>query len=523
MLSRTGSGVGSMEKRRVARSHNIFEFGRMAALLAAVSLVSLPHYAYADATTQPGPASVADLAEGLLDAVVNISISQTSSDDSQDEGTPAPRIQKDAPFQKYFDEFFNDRKQGGTRGRKVSSLGSGFVIDPAGFIVTNNHVIEGADDIEVNFADGSTLQATLIGTDSKTDLSLLKVEPKHPLKAVRFGDSRKMRIGDWVMAIGNPFGLGGTVTVGIVSARGRNINAGPYDNFIQTDAAINKGNSGGPLFNMYGDVIGVNTAIISPSGGSIGIGFSIPSEIAANVIEQLKEFGETRRGWLGVRVQPVTDEVATTLGMDRAHGAMISSVIAGGPVDNGTVKAGDVVVEFDGREIREARDLTRVVAESPINKDLPIVVIRDGQKVNLTVQLRQLAADAQDEDSAAPEDSGDESAAPDSGDKAPAIQDESQSLLGMTIAGLDDGLRKQFSIDASVDGVLVVDVQPGSPAAEKGINPGDVIVEIGQDFVNTPEDAINRIEALKEQDRRNAQVMVSNGKGDLRFLSLKLE
>lgn len=502
------------------------------ALLATVGQGTVPAFAQTTAppaavAPQRGPASVADLAEGLLDAVVNISISQNAEGSDADSGSPLPKVQKDAPFEQYFNDYFNERKKDGAKGRKVNSLGSGFVIDPAGYIVTNNHVIEGADEIDVNFADGSTLQAKLIGTDPKTDLSLLKVDPTHPLKAVKFGDSRTMRIGDWVMAIGNPFGLGGTVTVGIISARGRNINAGPYDNFIQTDAAINKGNSGGPLFNMNGDVIGVNTAIISPTGGSIGIGFSIPSEIASNVIGQLKQFGETRRGWLGVRVQPVTDEMAKVLGLDVAKGAMISSVIAGGPVDDGSVKAGDVVIEFDGRAVKTARDLPLIVAESPIDTDLKMVVLRDGKSVTLTVRLKQMAKGAEDDsDSNAGSmdegGQGTDKATPDGNDGGKAVSPETP-VLGMSLKALDDDLRKQYNIDKSVDGVLVTQVEPGSPAAEKGIVAGDVIVEIAQEFMTTPEDIASKITTLKEADRRNAQVMISNAKGDLRFVALRLE
>ena len=499
------------------------------ALIAAVGQGAAPALAQTAAAVVPqrGPASVADIAEGLLDAVVNISISQDAEGSDTDSGSPLPKVQKDAPFEQYFNDYFNDRKKGGAKGRKVNSLGSGFVIDPAGYIVTNNHVIEGADEIDVNFADGSTLQAKLIGTDPKTDLSLLKVDPTHPLKAVKFGDSRRMRIGDWVMAIGNPFGLGGTVTVGIISARGRNINAGPYDNFIQTDAAINKGNSGGPLFNMDGDVIGVNTAIISPTGGSIGIGFSIPSEIASNVISQLKQFGETRRGWLGVRVQPVTDDMAKTLGLDAAKGALISSVIAGGPVDDGSVKAGDVVVEFDGRPVKTARDLPLIVAESPIDTDLKMVVMRDGKSVTLTVRLKQMAKGADDDsdgsaDSMDDEGQGGDKATPEGNDGGKAIAPE-EPVLGMSLKSLDDDLRKQYNIDKSVDGVLVTEVEPGSPAADKGIVAGDVIVEIAQEFMTTPEDIASKITTLKEADRRNAQVMISNAKGDLRFVALRLE
>src|SRR6478736_6337332 len=383
-------------------------FRRSLALLAGAALlvnVGLTGSVQAQGTTPPtnGPASVADLAEGLLDAVVNISTSQNVKDD---EGVgPAPRAPDGSPFQEFFNDFFNKQKGNKGGNHNVNSLGSGFVIDPQGYIVTNNHVIEGADDIEVNFADGSKLKARLIGTDTKTDLSVLKVEPKAPLKFVKFGDSSGMRIGDWVMAIGNPFGFGGSVTVGIISGRGRNINAGPYDNFIQTDAAINKGNSGGPLFNMKGEVIGINTAIISPSGGSIGIGFSVPSELASGVVDQLREYGETRRGWLGVRIQPVTDEVADSLGLSSAKGALVAGVIKGGPVDDGSIKAGDVILKFDGKAVNEMRDLPRVVAESPVGKEVDVLVLRDGKEQTVKVRLGRL----EDSDQAAANDDGSDS------------------------------------------------------------------------------------------------------------------
>ena len=508
----------------------------LSAVAAASVLVvpALPVQAQSAAVQQRGPASVVDLAEGLLDAVVNISISQDAEGSEADSGSPSPKVQKDAPFEQYFNDYFNKRKKDGGKTRKVNSLGSGFVIDPAGFIVTNNHVIEGADEIDVNFADGTTLEAKLIGTDTKTDLAVLKVEPKAPLKAVKFGDSRKMRIGDWVMAVGNPFGLGGTVTVGIVSARGRNINAGPYDNFIQTDAAINKGNSGGPLFNMEGDVIGVNTAIISPTGGSIGIGFSIPSEIAMNVIQQLKTYGETRRGWLGVRLQPVTDDMVKTLGLDKVRGALVSSVIAGGPVENGSIKSGDVILSFDGRPVKQARDLPLIVAESPIDTDLPAVVLRDGKETTVTVRLKQMAKEAEDDtEAAAPEALDDGGSADEAKPQKPAKPEKPQDggkavspdgpILGMSLKALNDDLRKQFSIEKSVEGVVVTEVEAGSPASEKGIVVGDVIVEIAQEFIASPADAAAKITALKQSDRRNAQVMVSNAKGDLRFVALRLE
>jgi serine protease Do len=509
-----------------------------------------------------GPASVADLAEGLLDAVVNISTSQNVKDD---EGAgPAPRAPDGSPFQEFFNDFFN--KKQGNRGpnHNVSSLGSGFVIDPSGYIVTNNHVIEGADDIEINFANGSKLKAKLIGTDTKTDLSVLKVEPKQPLKSVKFGDSSTMRIGDWVMAIGNPFGFGGSVTVGIISGRGRNINAGPYDNFIQTDAAINKGNSGGPLFNMKGEVIGINTAIISPSGGSIGIGFSVPSELASGVVDQLREYGETRRGWLGVRIQPVTDEVADSLGLDSARGALVAGVIKGGPVDDGSIKAGDVILKFDGKTVSEMRDLPRVVAESSVGKQVDVVVLRDGKEQTVKVTLGRLedsdqaaAADnstddgvinpdpGENNDMDEPNQDGDQGqAAPDGQD--PQQQDQSQGqgtgqgqgmgqdqatpgqaapkhVLGLSLSLLSPETRKTFGIAESVDGVVVTEVAPGSAAAEKGLKPGDVIVEVAQEFMKSPDAVASKVQTLKQEGRRNAQMMVAAANGDLRFVAVPME
>jgi serine protease Do len=474
------------------------------------------------AAVPAGPSSVSDLAEGLLDAVVNISTSQSVKDEG---AGPQPQIQQGSPFEEFFDEFFDDKSNQG-KNQKVSSLGSGFVIDASGYVVTNNHVIEGADDIEVIFPNGNKLKARLVGTDTKTDLSVLKVEPKAPLKSVPFGNSRQMRIGDWVMAIGNPFGLGGSVTLGIISARGRNINAGPYDNFIQTDAAINKGNSGGPLFNMRGEVIGINTAIISPSGGSIGIGFAVPTEIAENVVHQLIEFGETRRGWLGVRIQPVTEDVAASLGLDRTRGALVSGVVDNGPIKSGEIKAGDVVLSFDGQPINEMRDLPRIVAESPVGKAVDVVILREGKQQTVKVTLGKLedTADAKDDDQPDAPDGG---AAP--GDKGGAPDDQDQTsqepatLFGMTIASLGDEQRKSFGIADSVEGVVITKVDAGSVAAEKGLKPGDVIVEVAQDFVENPGEVSEKLEALKAEGRRNAHVMIADKTGNLRFVALPLE
>jgi serine protease Do len=478
--------------------------------------------AFAQANRQAGPDSVADLAESLLDAVVNISTSQNVKSDDK---APIPQVPEGSPFQDFFDEFFKgEGGEGGNQGQTVNSLGSGFVIDPTGYIATNNHVIEGADDIEVNFANGSKLKAKLVGTDPKTDLALLKVEPKAPLKAVPFGDSRTMRIGDWVMAIGNPFGLGGSVTVGIISARGRNINAGPYDNFIQTDAAINRGNSGGPLFNMKGEVIGINTAIISPSGGSIGIGFSVPTELAQNIFMQLRDFGETRRGWLGVRIQPVTDDIAESLSMSEAKGALVAGIIKGGPVDNGVIETGDVIIRFDGKDVEEMRDLPRVVAESPVGKAVDVVLLRDGKEMTVKVTLGRLEDGEKraDEDEVTEGDTpNEEGVTPETGDKV--VPSKSDLVLGMGISDLDEEARKTFEIAESVKGVVITEVTPDSAAAERGIVPGDVIVEIGQETVTSAEEVKTRVAKLKSEDRRNALMMVANRTGALRYITVRID
>jgi serine protease Do len=492
-----------------------------ALLMNTVPALSVAHaQTKAPLPTQQGPESVADLAAGLLDAVVNISTSQNVKNDDQ---APVPQVPEGSPFQDFFDEFFKGQGgEGGNRQRTVNSLGSGFVIDPTGIIVTNNHVIEGADDIEVNFANGSKLKAKLIGTDTKTDLAVLKVEPKTPLTAVPIGDSRHMRIGDWVMAIGNPFGLGGTVTVGIISARGRNINAGPYDNFIQTDAAINKGNSGGPLFNMKGEVIGINTAIISPTGGSIGIGFSVPTELASNIISQLREFGETHRGWLGVRIQPVNADIAESLKMDTPKGALVAGIIKGGPVDGGEIKTGDVIVKFDGRDVIEMRDLPRVVAESPVGKAVDVVIMRDGKEMTVKVTLGRLEdgenlAEAEAATTPQPDEGTGQAEPPAAGLPAP------DAVLGMKLAMLDADSRKTYGISEDVEGVVIAEVQPQSAAAERRIASGDVIVEIGQEAMKTPEDVSARVEELKADGRRNALLMIANKTGELRFVTVRME
>ncbi|HCL62760.1 MAG TPA: serine protease [Rhizobiales bacterium] len=455
-----------------------------------------------------GPDSVADIAEGLQDSVVNISTTQTLKGPAESKPTgPGP---KGSPFEEFFDDFFDDQDKEGLP-RKVSSLGSGFVIDPSGLVVTNNHVIEGADEIIINFTDGSKLKVTkILGHDPKTDLALLQVEPKKPLKAVTFGDSSKMRVGDWVMAIGNPFGLGGSVTVGIISATKRDINAGPYDDFLQTDAAINRGNSGGPLFNMDGQVIGVNTAIISPSGGSIGIGFAVPSNSAVQVVDQLKQYGETRRGWLGVHVQNVTQEIADSLGMPQPSGALVANVSPNSPAAAAGLQPSDVILKFDGQPIDNMRSLPRAVASTAIGKSVPVELLRKGQTVDVNVTVGRLPEDEEAEDGAGTN----------GGEEEQETKPEREELLGLSIAPLTEELRNQYGIGRAVEGVVITEVKPDSPAAQKDVKPGDVIVEVTQEKVKQPQDVRARLLAVKKSGRRSVLLLLSDAKGELRFVAV---
>ncbi|MGE0210574.1 MAG: DegQ family serine endoprotease [Parvibaculaceae bacterium] len=457
-----------------------------------------------------GPDSVADLAERLSPAVVNISTSQKVQPGR--DAVPVPELPPGSPFREFFEEFFNRQQRGGQQQapQRVSSLGSGFVIDPSGIIVTNNHVIDQADEVEVNFSDGTKLKAEVKGRDLKTDLAVLVVKPSKPLHAVKFGDSNALRVGDWVMAIGNPFGLGGSVSLGIVSARNRNINAGPYDDFIQTDAAINRGNSGGPLFNMNGEVVGINTAIISPSGGSIGIGFAIPTAIAQAVVEQLVQFGETRRGWLGVRIQDVTDDIAQSLSLPDSKGALVADVTATGPAEKAGIKPGDVIVEFDGKPVSEVRDLPRAVAETPVGKKVKVQVIRKGKPEFVEVELGRL------EDG--------EKLAEAKSDQTPAGAQQA-SVLGMTLGPITDPLREQYKIKPEVKGTVVTAVEPNSPAAEKRIEPGDVITEAGEKEVTGPGDVEKRVSELKKEGRSSILLLLlkSSRNGDPHFLALGIK
>ena len=481
-----------------------------AALAAAIAL------APARPAAARGPENIADVAEQVIDAVVNISTSQKV--DARMGGLPD--LPPGSPMEEFFDEFFKNRRggQGGGQGdqdrpaRRVNSLGSGFIIDSSGIVVTNNHVISDADEISVILNDGAKLTAELVGKDSKSDLAVLRVRPEKPLKAVKFGDSDKLRLGDWVIAIGNPFSLGGSVTAGIVSARNRDINSGPYDNYIQTDAAINRGNSGGPLFNLNGEVIGVNTAIISPSGGSIGIGFAVPSNSALAVIDQLRQFGETRRGWLGVRIQQVTDDIAESLSLKPPRGALVAGLDDRGPAKPAGIEPGDVIVRFDGRDIKDMHDLPRIVADTPVGKEVDVVVIRKGKEEIHKVKVGRL-------------EDGEKLAAANKKETAPEEKSVVQKTLGLELSSLTDDLRKKFKIRDNIKGVIITGVDPSvaSAAPDKRLSSGDVIVEVQYQSVGNPTDLQARLDQLKGQGKKVAVLLVSNADGETRFVALSLQ
>ena len=474
--------------------------------------------AYAEAQLLP---NIADLAEKLLPAVVEISV---VSKVAAPNGNSMPQIPDDSPFKDFFDEFLKKKQQQipGDQGDKgadpapndqtVNSMGSGFIIDAKGLIVTNNHVVEGADSIQVHMQDGTIMKAELVGRDPKTDLAVLRVKPENPLPTVAFGDSDKLRIGEWVTAIGNPFGLGGSVSLGIVSARNRDINAGPYDDYIQTDAAINKGNSGGPLFNLAGEVVGINTAIFSPTGGSVGIGFSVPSNTAKNVVAQLEKYGETRRGWLGVKIQTVTPDIAESMGMDKARGALVADVTAGSPSEKAGVDAGDVIIEFNGKPIADSKELPRVVGETEVGKEVTVKVIRDGKEKEIKVTLGRL-------------EDGEKLVAKEDGKPKPAPAPSTVTVLGMTVSEMTPELRATFKIDEKIVGALVTEVAKEGAATDKGIEAGDVIMEAGGKPVTTSAEVSEVIEAATKDGKTSVLLLISKaGKtGETRFVPLKLK
>ncbi len=465
--------------------------------LGLVLALSLTTQAFARGETE----SFADLAEQISPSVVNITTSALVA--APPEGSPI--VPEGSPFEDFFREFQDRNGPGEREPRRSEALGSGFVISADGYIVTNNHVIEGADQISIEFFSGERLDAKLVGTDTKTDIALLKVESNEPLPFVPFGDSDAMRVGDWVVAMGNPLGQGFSVSAGIVSARGRELQ-GTYDDFIQTDAAINKGNSGGPLFNMDGQVIGVNTAILSPTGGSIGIGFSMASNVVSKVVSQLQEFGETRRGWLGVRIQDVTPDVAEAIGLLDAKGALITDVPEGPARDAGML-AGDVIQTFDGKPVDDTRDLVNRVADAPIGEAVAVVVLRDGKEETLQVTLgRREDAEAESTPVVA----------------APTQEPAEAEVLGMTLTPITPDIASKLGLDASATGLVVVAVDEASEAYAKGLRDGDMIAEAGQQKVIRLQDIKDRVAEAQDAGRKSLLLLVRRA-GDPRFVALSLE
>ncbi len=469
------------------------------------------------------PASFADLTEQLLPAVVNISSIQKAHEvQSPFSDFPdfrmIPGFPQNSPLDEFFEQFM-ERNRDPMMTRPQTSQGSGFVIDAKnGYIVTNGHVIDGADEVRVTFHDDVTLTAEVIGHDEKTDIAVLKVTPNGKIKKfseVKFGDSDTLRVGDWILAIGNPFGLGGTVTAGIISARQRDINSGPYDDYLQTDASINRGNSGGPMFNLSGEVIGINTAIFSPTGGSVGIGFAIPSALAKPVIDQIIEYGHTRRGWLGVHIQSVTEEIAESLGLEEPKGALVAAVTKGGPAEKAGLKAGDILLNFNGQDIPEMRDLPRIVAEAKIDSTATVTYWSNGQERTAKVKVGEL-------------EKAEENGALDKGDEN-WIKPDNEKIaegtifedFGLRLDQISPKHREEFDIRNDIEGLVILEVTPDSEASQKGLFEGDVIMEINQQPTLTITDAQDAIAEAKKGKRDSVLILLSRT-GDVRFIALKM-
>jgi serine protease Do len=495
----------SDNRSRVVPGVKSFEFVRaMRRGLLALGVALFAPLGISPAVARGAPDSFSELASRLLPTVVNIATTQTLKPGDASE---IPDLPPDSPLQELFKDYLNRNRN---VPRHVTALGSGFVIDPSGLIVTNNHVIDEADEITVTLNDGTSLPAKLVGRDPKSDLALVKVNPPKPLAFTHFGDSDHAHVGDWVIAIGNPFGLGSTVTAGIVSARNRDIAAGPYDDFIQTDAPINRGNSGGPLFDMDGNVVGVNSAIFSPSGGSVGIGFSIPSNMAREVIDQLRQYGAARRGWLGVRIQQVTSDIAEGLGLPGTQGALVADVTVGGPAAKGGVENGDLILDFDGKPVADSRALPRIVADTAIGKAVNVDLWRKGKKETVRVTVAKL----EDSDTAAPVKVS--KAAP-----PPPKPNSKLGQLGLTLGLLDDGSRNKYHVPNEVQGAVVTDVDPNSPAGEKNFRPGDVIVEVQSQAVHSPDDVTRHLESDSRAGRKIELLLVSRD-GVATYVALRL-
>ena len=452
------------------------------------------------------PASFADLAAKVTPAVVNIASKHKLAQAGDDNGHTPFVVPKGSPFEDFF-KHFNERQRP-DNGAESMALGSGFIVDPAGYVVTNNHVVDDATEVNITLNTGTTYPAKVIGTDKKTDLALLKVESPTPLPAVSFGDSDAVRVGDWVMAVGNPFGLGGTVTSGIVSARGRDLNSSPFDDFLQIDASINQGNSGGPTFSMAGEVIGINTAIFSPNGGSVGIGFAIPSNLAKTIIATLREKGSIERGWLGVQIQGVTPDIASAVGLDKPAGAIVSDVMPDSPAAKAGLQRGDVILTFNGKAVDRLHDLPRLVAAAPIGGKAEVTLWRNRAQQTVTVEVAKLA-----EDQVAANDNQPEAPA------APAA--DSVETLGLTLASLTPDLRQQFGIAETINGVVVTSVADDGPAAKRGLQPGDVIEQVGSAPVATPQQVASLAKAARAENR-DAVLLLVNRQGDEIFVAVEV-
>ncbi len=479
--------------------------GLRSAGLAVVALLILVQPAWAKAP----PESFADLAEKLLPAVVNISTTQTVE---SRRGPDMPQLPPGSPFEDFFKDFFEERNRqnGGPRQpRRAQSLGSGFLIDPSGIVVTNNHVIAEADEVMVRLQDDEEFEAEVLGRDPKTDIAVLKIDPKgRDLPFVEFGDSDALRVGDWVVAIGNPFGLGGTVTAGIVSARKRDIRQGPYDDFIQTDASINKGNSGGPLFDLNGKVIGVNTAIFSQTGGSVGIGFAVSARLAGPVVDQLREYGRTRRGWLGVRIQTVDEDIARSLGLEEATGALVADVTDGGPAKDAGIEPGDVILSFNNEKVESMRQLPRIVAETRIGIDVPVEVWRKGARKLVTARIGELEKAEQAQ------------LIPASRTVGEPEETERMDFFGLELSSLTEDLRKEHDIDGETKGVVITGIDFDRLNTQQKVSVGAVIVEVEQQPVSSPKDVAELAKAAKEKGLRAVLLEVDDN-GTTSFISLR--
>lgn len=476
-------------------------------LLVTTSLAS-PLLAAETVVLSDPPYSFANLVEPLLPAVVNISTTtlvRGRGGDSDLSALDSP-FPKGSPLEDFFKEFYDQMQEGP---RNSSAVGSGFIIDPAGYIVTNNHLVADADQVLVTLNDNTELKATLVGRDRRTDIAVLKVNTDKKLPFVQWGDSEKLRTGDRIIAIGNPYGLGGTVTTGIISHLARKVGHSRYGDipYLQTDASINMGNSGGPMFGMTGKVVGVNTAIYSPTGASVGIGFAVPSEVAKKVVDQIRQFGRAKRGWLGVHIQAVTEDIAESLGLKDLKGALIGSVNKDGPAAKAKLQAGDVILKVGSKEIKEQSNLPQIVGDISAGTATPVTIWRKGKIISVPVTVGEF--EEPEETSVIPSPQGGKELA------------KGVEIHGMTLQPLSEEVRQRFEVNADVQGVLVVDVSPKSSAAEKAIRRGDIIMEISQVEVKTPQQILEQFKAAEKENRKSALLLI-NRNGESRYVSIKI-